>query len=53
MRLFRSPPGRFWKAVGAATEALATSDELAAQSVIDDDHEIDRRYLDIEHRVFV
>jgi phosphate transport system protein len=40
-------------AVGAATEALAIADERAAQAVIDGDLDIDRRYLDIEHRVFV
>jgi phosphate transport system protein len=41
------------RAVGAATAALATSDQQAAQDVIDGDLEIDHRYLDIEHRVFV
>jgi phosphate transport system protein len=40
-------------AVGAATASLATGDGQAAQGVIDGDREIDRRYLDIEHRVFV
>jgi phosphate transport system protein len=41
------------RAVGAATEALATDSSQAAQDVIDGDLDIDRRYLDIEHRVFV
>jgi phosphate transport system protein len=41
------------RAVGAATEALAMGDDQAAQRVIDGDLEIDHRYLDIEHRVFV